>query len=65
MLYPSIDSLLKRIDSKYSLVTISAQRARALQETEEGSQGVEKPVSRKYVGVALEEIEDGYLSIKK
>ncbi|GAK00254.1 DNA-directed RNA polymerase omega subunit [Geomicrobium sp. JCM 19055] len=47
MLYPSIDSLLKKIDSKYSLVTISAQRARALQEQEERSFGVNKPVSKK------------------
>ncbi|MBM7632535.1 DNA-directed RNA polymerase subunit omega [Geomicrobium sediminis] len=64
MLYPSIDSLLKKIDSKYSLVTISAQRARALQEQEERSSGVNKPVSKKNVGVALEEIQEGYLNIK-
>ena len=28
MLYPSIDSLLKKIDSKYSLVSVAAKRAR-------------------------------------
>lgn len=28
MLYPSIDNLLLKIDSKYSLVTVAAKRAR-------------------------------------
>lgn len=30
MCYPSIDSLIKKVDSKYTLVTLAAQRAREL-----------------------------------
>lgn len=65
MLYPSIDSLLTKIDSKYTLVTISAQRAREMQESEESGPMIENPVSNKYVGIALEEIEKGELYVQK
>ncbi|MDC2864759.1 MULTISPECIES: DNA-directed RNA polymerase subunit omega [unclassified Bacillus (in: firmicutes)] len=54
MLNPSIDSLLQKIDSKYTLVTVAAKRAREMQEHDDC--GVEQPVSHKFVGKALEEI---------
>ncbi|MEI4802670.1 DNA-directed RNA polymerase subunit omega [Bacillus sp. NPDC077411] len=54
MLNPSIDSLLQKIDSKYTLVTVAAKRAREMQEHNDCS--VEQPVSHKFVGKALEEI---------
>lgn len=60
MLYPSIDSLLTKIDSKYSLVTIASKRARKLQLNEELPL-LEKYVSHKFVGKALEEIYSGDL----
>ncbi|SFA74937.1 MULTISPECIES: DNA-directed RNA polymerase subunit omega [unclassified Bacillus (in: firmicutes)] len=60
MLYPSIDSLLNKIDSKYSLVSVAAKRARNMQLTNETR--LEKYVSHKYVGKALEEIYGGQLS---
>ncbi|EDL64132.1 DNA-directed RNA polymerase subunit omega [Bacillus sp. SG-1] len=63
MLNPSIDSLMKKIDSKYSLVSIASKRARGLQE--DGSFMLNKYVSEKYVGKALEEIEAGKLSMKE
>jgi DNA-directed RNA polymerase subunit omega len=63
MLNPSIDSLMKKIDSKYSLVSIAAKRARSLQEVENFK--LDKYVSEKYVGKALEEIEAGKLSMKE
>ncbi|MFD1018118.1 DNA-directed RNA polymerase subunit omega [Thalassobacillus hwangdonensis] len=59
MLEPSIDSLQKKIKSKYTLVTLSARRARELQQ--EGIPMIENPTSHKFVGVALEEIQDGKL----
>jgi len=59
MLYPSIDNLLKRLDSKYTLVTVAAKRARIMQQQNDVK--VEKPVSHKYVGKALEEINAGIL----
>ncbi|CAG9619763.1 DNA-directed RNA polymerase subunit omega [Sutcliffiella rhizosphaerae] len=62
MLYPSIDSLMTKLDSKYTLVTVSARRARELQQTND--QMIEKTVSHKFVGKALEEIEAGLLSAK-
>ncbi|WP_221564165.1 DNA-directed RNA polymerase subunit omega [Alkalihalobacillus sp. TS-13] len=60
MLYPSIDSLMEKIDSKYTLVTVSAKRARMLQQASEPK--IDDPKSNKFVGVALEEIIDGKLS---
>ncbi|RLQ95794.1 DNA-directed RNA polymerase subunit omega [Falsibacillus albus] len=63
MLYPSIDSLLNKIDSKYSLVTIAAKRARKLQE--KSPLTLDKTVSHKYVGKALEEIHANNLTMKK
>ena len=35
MLYPSIDLLMKKADSKYSLVVLAAKRARQLLDGEE------------------------------
>lgn len=63
MLEPSIDSLQKEIRSKYTLITISAMRARDLLEGEQVL--VEDPKSKKFVGMALEEIQAGKLYVKK
>jgi len=61
MLEPSIDSLQKRINSKYSLVSIAAKRARQIKDT--GKTLVEEPHSKTYVGMALEEIKHEKLYI--
>ncbi|TCS93070.1 DNA-directed RNA polymerase subunit omega [Hazenella coriacea] len=53
MLYPSIDSLMKKADSKYSLVVLAAKRARQLLD---GDEPQLKADSKKHVGMALEEI---------
>ncbi|HLQ95347.1 MAG TPA: DNA-directed RNA polymerase subunit omega [Pseudogracilibacillus sp.] len=63
MLEPSIDSLLKQINSKYTIATIAARRARDLKE--DASSVLEHPHSLQYVGVALEEIDEGKLTVKK
>lgn len=55
MLEPSIDSLQEKIDSKFSLVTIAARRARQLQDGDKPL--VDKVKSYTYVGAALEEID--------
>ncbi|MBM7692324.1 DNA-directed RNA polymerase subunit omega [Peribacillus deserti] len=60
MLYPSIDSLLNKIDSKYSLVSVAAKRARQMQGNDNTK--LQKPVSYKNVGKALEEIHAGILT---
>ncbi|WLR43581.1 DNA-directed RNA polymerase subunit omega [Bacillus carboniphilus] len=59
MLYPSIDDLMKKLDSKYTLVSVAAKRAREMQMNDD--QLIHKPVSHKYVGRALEEIDSGLL----
>ncbi|NGP44308.1 DNA-directed RNA polymerase subunit omega [Bacillaceae bacterium SIJ1] len=61
MLYPSIDSLMESIDSKYTLVTVSARRARQLLENDQPY--IKSPHSHKNVGVALEEIRNGRLAV--
>jgi DNA-directed RNA polymerase subunit omega len=48
------------IDSKYSLVTLSSKRAREIQKYD--NQQIAKPVSHKFVGKALEEIQTGILT---
>ena len=62
MKQPSLDILMQRVDSKYSLVVAAAKRARVLMENpeqEEVAKGV-KPVS-----VALEEIAQGKLILER
>lgn len=54
MCYPSIDDLVKKVDSKYTLVTLAAQRAREITDGQPALiSGVE---SQKPVTVALKEI---------
>jgi DNA-directed RNA polymerase subunit omega len=54
MLYPSIDKLTEKVESKYTLVTVASKRARQLREN--NNLQLEKPKSKKYVGQALEEL---------
>lgn len=57
MLKPSIDSLLEKVNSKYSLVILASKRAHEL---EAGATPMtEEFESVKHVGQALEEIEAG------
>jgi len=62
MLYPSIDSLLTKIDSKYSLVSVAAKRARKMQLNAKPQ--LNKYVSHKNVGKALEEIHADQLTYR-
>jgi len=60
MLYPSLASLLKQVDSRYRLVNIIARRARDISSTNDGytDEDYEKPVSK-----AIEEIAAGKLRV--
>ncbi len=60
MLYPSVDVLKTKIDSKYSLVSLASKRARAMQEG--SSELLDSYVSYKNVGKALEEVAAGVLT---
>lgn len=57
MLKPSIDSLLEKVNSKYSLVILSSKRAHELDAGAKPT--LEKFESVKNVGRALEEIDAG------
>ncbi|WP_209860426.1 DNA-directed RNA polymerase subunit omega [Paenibacillus shirakamiensis] len=63
MLYPSIDKMLEKVDSKYSLVVAASRRARQLREG--GTTDMRQPKSHKQVGVALEEIYTDLVRIKR
>ncbi|MFB6365088.1 DNA-directed RNA polymerase subunit omega [Paenibacillus elgii] len=63
MLYPSIDRLLDKVDSKYSLVVAAAKRARMLRDGSKSE--VKQKKSHKYVGLALEEIYEDHISYEK
>ncbi|GFN31990.1 DNA-directed RNA polymerase subunit omega [Paenibacillus xylaniclasticus] len=54
MLYPSIDEMIQKVDSKYKLVVAASKRARMLREGSKSE--IRNPKSHKQVGVALEEI---------
>lgn len=65
MIYPSIDTLITKVDSKYTLVIAAAKRARMLNEN---SPRLVESNSIKDVSVALEEIAGskiGYERMKK
>lgn len=62
MLYPSIDRLIEKVDSKYSLVVAASKRARMLRD---GSKSDMKNAhASKYVGVALEEIYKDFILVE-
>ncbi|MFD1465549.1 DNA-directed RNA polymerase subunit omega [Lapidilactobacillus mulanensis] len=59
--YPSIDKLLDKVDSRYSLAILAAKRAHQL---ETGSfEMLDDYKSSKTVGMALEEIANGKITI--
>ncbi|PWU68919.1 MULTISPECIES: DNA-directed RNA polymerase subunit omega [Gracilibacillus] len=61
ILEPSIDKLQSKINSKYTLVTLAAKRARQIQDTK--IHQVSRPDSATYVGLALEEILEEKLTV--
>jgi DNA-directed RNA polymerase subunit omega len=63
MLDPSIDALQEKIRSKYTLVTLSARRAREISQKKDCL--ITNPKSDKELGMALEEVIAGKLSVKK
>jgi len=58
MLYPSLQSLLKQVNSRYLLVNIIARRARDIAAGAGDETSYEKPVSK-----AIEEIAAGELRV--
>lgn len=74
LLHPKLDDLLKRVDSKYTLVTLSAKRARNINAilSSDYRQGLEalapmddKLKSYKPLDIALKEIDMGKISYRR
>lgn len=61
MIHPSIDELLERVDSKYTLVIAAAKRGRQLRN---GAAQVVDCGSRKEVTIGLHEINEGKIEIE-
>ncbi len=56
MLYPSMSSLLKRIDSRYLLVNVIAKRSRDISEEAEQN---EEQLDKKPVSMAIDQLARG------
>ena len=65
MIYPSIDKLLNIVDSKYTLVTIAANRSREIKSTGFLQMPEKNYKSSKNIGKALEEVCEGLITVKK
>ena len=63
MIYPSIDKILKNVDSKYILVHVVAKRSRQMQETKHFQMKENEYKSKKELGRALEELEKGLIKV--
>lgn len=61
ILYPSVDKLLEKVDSRYSLIMLASKRAHELDAGQPGM--LEEYKSNKNVGRALEEVVAGKLKI--
>ena len=59
MIYPSINKLMEKVDSRYTLVVATAKRARVIAE---GSPKLVKTVSDKPVTIAVNEIYENKVS---
>ena len=65
MLYPSIDKLLNIVNSKYILVHVASKRSKQMLENRHFQMKEKDYINKKELGRALEEIEKGYVKIKK
>lgn len=62
MINPSLDLLVEKVDSKYTLVVLAAKRAREIMD---GQQPLAESKSNKPVTVALEEVAQGKITYER
>lgn len=62
MIYPAMSSLLKKVDSRYTLVIAAAKRARMLTN---GAKKLTSHQSTKDVTIAINEIDEGKVTYHK
>ena len=65
MLYPTIDKLLNIVDSKYMLVHVASKRSKEMLETSHYQMRINSYISKKDIGKALEELENGLIKVEK
>lgn len=65
MIYPSIDKILKNVESKYTLVHVVSKRSKQMQENNHYQMKENEYVSKKEIGRALEELDKGLIHIIK
>ena len=63
MIYPSIDSLLSKVGSKYLLVNIIARRAHEMKNTNHYQMKEDEYKSQKEIGKALEEVSNDLIHL--
>ena len=63
MIYPSIDRLLNRVDSKYRLVHITSKRSKQMLENNHFQLNDSEYNNKKELGRALEEIEKDLVKV--
>lgn len=59
LIKPTLESLMTKVDSKYTLVTLAAKRARQLTDGDEPLVDVD---TMKVVSIAMEEIDQGKIT---
>lgn len=59
LIKPTLESLMAKVDSKYTLVTLAAKRARQLTDGDEPLVDVD---TTKVVSIAMEEIDQGKIT---
>lgn len=59
LIKPTLESLMTKVDSKYTLVTLAAKRARQLTDGDETLVDVD---TTKVVSIAMEEIDQGKIT---
>lgn len=65
MIYPSIDKILTKVGSKYLLVNLIAKRSKEMEVTEHYQMKESEYKSKKNIGRALEEVNNGLIHIKE
>ena len=65
MLYPSIDKILTKVDSKYLLVHVISKRSKQMLEYDHFQMKETEYKNKKELGRALEEVDKGLITIKK
>lgn len=65
MLYPSIDKILNKVDSKYLLVHVISKRSKQMLEHNHFQMKEEEYINKKELGRALEEVDRDLVKVIK